>query len=410
MNSIRKCYLGIPLLNFLFAALLGLFMRYVHVNEVPIPYRYRYITHAHSHIAILGWVYLSLFGLLIVYFIPDWYQKYKKLFWFTQLSIIGMLFSFPFQGYAAASITFSTLHVIVSYFFIYYFWKDTRLQSSPASKMLHISLLYMFISTIGLWFMAPIMALKIKGGWGDIAIQFFLHFQFNGWFIFAILALLFQKLQISNSDHFKKLFLYLNLSLPLTFALPVSWYFKSPIWWWSNAIGIIFQLLAVLYLLRIIQPKWVTCWHTASRLRRILLAFVSVSFILKILLQSGALLPSLAASLVLHTNFVIGFIHLTMLGLVSGFILLFFLEFQNFYGDSGLLQIGIYLFILGVFSTEVILFVQGLFFYLDMNMLPNYHLILFVASIVLVLGIFTIGIQIFLPKREIDKLEVKEQR
>src|SRR5699024_2405054 len=123
MNRIRKHYLSIPLLNFLFAAILGLFMRYAHVNSIPIPYRYRYITHAHSHIAILGWVYLAIFSLLVVYLIPEWYGRYKRLFWATQVSVIGMLFSFPFQGYAAASITLSSLHVIVSYFFIYYFLK-----------------------------------------------------------------------------------------------------------------------------------------------------------------------------------------------------------------------------------------------------------------------------------------------
>ncbi len=400
MNRIRKHYLSIPLLNFLFAAILGLFMRYAHVNSIPIPYRYRYITHAHSHIAILGWVYLAIFSLLVVYFIPEWYGRYKRLFWATQVSVIGMLFSFPFQGYAAASITFSSLHVIVSYFFIYYFLKDTKSLNSPSSKMLHASLLHMFISTIGLWCMAPIMAMKIKGGWDQVAIQFFLHFQFNGWFVFAIIALLFRKLKIKSTPNFKKFFVCLNLSLPLTFALPVSWYFKSPIWWWSNAVGIILQLVAVWYLLQIIKPKLREYWTNADKLKRVLIVFVSTSFFLKIILQSGALIPSLAASLVLHVNFVIGFIHLTMLGLISGFLLLFFLEFKNFIISRQLLRIGIYSFVFGVIATEAILFIQGLIFYLEGDMFPHYHLVLFIASVFLVLGIFTIGIQSLLPSRK----------
>lgn len=405
MNRIRKRYLSIPLLNFLIAALLGLFMRYVHVGSVDIPFRYKFLVHAHSHIAILGWVYLALFGLLIANFLPDWYRKYKRIFWITQLSIVGMLASFPFQGYAAFSIAFSSLHVIISYFFMYHFWRDTKTQRSPGIKMVHAALLYMFISTIGLWFMAPIMAMKIKGGWDQVAIQFFLHYQFNGWFIFAVLGLLFKKLKIKNSADFKKFFLYLSLSLPLTFALPISWYFKSPIWWGSNAIGILFQLFSVWYLVKIIQPSFKIYWQNANRLKHSLIVFIVTSFFLKILLQSGSLIPSLANSLVLHTNFVIGFIHLTMLGLITGFLFLYLLDFSNFQGRRIGLHLGIYLFIAGVFFTEAILFIQGLLFYLDRDMLPNYHLSLFVASVVLVLGIFTIAGQMYFTKKKIQQMK-----
>lgn len=405
MNQIRKRYLGIPLLNFLIASLLGLFMRYAYVGSISIPFRYKYLIHAHSHIAILGWVYLALFGLFVSSFLPVWYKRYRRLFWITQVSIVGMLFSFPFQGYAAASIVFSTLHVIVSYFFVYYFWRDTKTNRDPAGKMIHASLLYMFISTIGLWFMAPIMALKIQGGWDQVAIQFFLHFQFNGWFIFAVLGLLFKKLKIKNSPDFRKFFLYLSLSLPLTFALPVSWYFKSPIWWWSNALGIVFQLLSVWHLVRLLKPSFKLYWQNTNRLKHSLIVFIVTSFFLKIFLQSGSLIPSLADSLILHTNFVIGFIHLTMLGLITGFLLLFLLDFPNFQGRRLMLTFGIYTFIAGVVFTEIILFIQGLLFYLDGNMFANYHLLLFLASVLLVLGILTIGAQMYFTKKKVQQMK-----
>src|SRR5690625_4705212 len=152
MSRIRTRYIGVTLLNFLVAALLGLFMRYVYVGTINIPFKYGYFIHAHSHIAILGWVYLALFGLFISNLLPTWYKKYKRLFWITQISIVGMLFSFPFQGYAAASITFSTLHVIASYFFIYYFWRDTKEQKSHASKMIIKFLFYLFISLLDMYF------------------------------------------------------------------------------------------------------------------------------------------------------------------------------------------------------------------------------------------------------------------
>lgn len=405
MNRIHKRYLGIPLLNFLVASLLGLFMRYAFVGSISIPFRYKYLIHTHSHIAILGWVYLALFGLFVSGFLPVWYTRYKWLFWITQISVVGMLFTFPFQGYAAASIVFSTLHVIVSYFFIYYFWRDTKTQRSVASKMIHASLLYMFISTIGLWFMAPIMAMKIQGGWDQVAIQFFLHFQFNGWFIFAVLGLIFKKFKIKNSVYFKKFFLYLSLSLPLTFALPVSWYFQSSVWWWSNALGIFLQLLSVWYLFKMIHPSFKQYWQNAERLKHHLIVFIITSFFLKILLQSGSLIPSLADSLILHTNFVIGFIHLTMLGLITGFLLLFLLDFPNFQGQRRFLKVGIYLFISGVVLTEAILFIQGWLFYFDGNMIKKYHLLLFLASVILVLGILIIALQIYFTKEKLQQMK-----
>ena len=50
----------------------------------------------------------------------------------------------------------------------------------------------MLLSTLAIWSIPPIM---IKMGAGSpiyqAAVQFYLHFQFNGWFIFAVLGLFF---------------------------------------------------------------------------------------------------------------------------------------------------------------------------------------------------------------------------
>lgn len=401
MQTIRKPYLLVPLLNFLLASLLGLFMRFAYIGSIDIPFQYRYLVHAHSHVAILGWVYLALFGLSIASFLPEWYSKYKLLFWSTQVSVIGMLLSFPFQGYAAVSISFSTLHLILSYFFIYQFWKDTKHLKSLGVKMMHTAMLYMFLSTLGLWGMGPIMAMKLGGSWIQVVIQFFLHFQFNGWFVFAVLALLFHKIKLEPTKNFRRFFVLLNLSLPLTYALPISWYFKSPIWWWCNTIGILLQFLSVYYLLVLLKPKVKQYWQQADVLKRSLILFTGLSFSLKILLQSGSFVPSLAESLSIHVNFVIGFIHLTMLGMITGFLLLFLLEVSNFIGNRLLLNLGVSLFIAGVFFTELLLFIQGLLFYLEQGVFANYHLLLFIASTLLVLGICVIGLQVLFKNKTV---------
>src|SRR5690606_36682010 len=87
------------LLNFFFAALMGLALRYAVLH--PLGINYRFLPHAHSHVAMLGWVYLMLYVLFVHYFVPEKKPVYNRLFWATQLAVLGMLFSFPFQGYAA---------------------------------------------------------------------------------------------------------------------------------------------------------------------------------------------------------------------------------------------------------------------------------------------------------------------
>lgn len=102
---------------FLLAALLGVVLR--SFASVGIPINYRFIVHTHSHIALLGWVYVAITTLLYKLFVqtPIADKKYRYVFGLTQLTLIGMLWTFPFQGYALFSIIFSTLFLFASYGF-----------------------------------------------------------------------------------------------------------------------------------------------------------------------------------------------------------------------------------------------------------------------------------------------------
>ena len=112
-----KKLVAVCLFNFLIAALMGLALRFSFLESIGI--NYRFLTHAHSHVAMLGWVYLMLFTLFVHYFILNKTKVFYRLFWLTEFSVLGMMLSFPIQGYAAVSITFSTLHILSSYYFAY---------------------------------------------------------------------------------------------------------------------------------------------------------------------------------------------------------------------------------------------------------------------------------------------------
>ena len=101
------------LINFFIAAVMGLTLRFSFIDSIDI--NYRFLTHAHSHVAMLGWVYLMLYVLFVHYFVPEKLKVFNRLFWLTEVAVIGMMLTFPFQGYAAISITFSTLHIFMSF-------------------------------------------------------------------------------------------------------------------------------------------------------------------------------------------------------------------------------------------------------------------------------------------------------
>ena len=113
---------------------MGLAMRYTSIN--PIGFNYRFLTHAHSHVAMLGWVYLMLFTLIVHYFIPEKKPIYNRLFWLTEVAVVGMMLSFPLQGYAAISISFSTLHIFCSYYFVYLIWNHHKIENIASRYLL----------------------------------------------------------------------------------------------------------------------------------------------------------------------------------------------------------------------------------------------------------------------------------
>ncbi|WP_100610277.1 hypothetical protein [Confluentibacter lentus] len=373
------------LLNFFIAAVFGLLLRYAFVQ--PIEINYRFLTHAHSHVAMLGWVYLMLYILIIHYFIPNKKPIYNRLFWVTQLAVVGMLFSFPFQGYAAISISFSTLHIFCSYYFAYLIFKHHKTNHKGTSRLLKMALAFMLVSTIGVWCLGPAVAmLGQASAFYQIAIQFFLHFQFNGWFLLAVIAVFFHKLQLQDPKQFRLFFKFLIISIILTFALPINWFAPNPILLWINGIGIICQLTALFYFVIIVKSPLKKLLQTQATITKYMYVFALVCFVLKIVLQSASFIPEVSNLAYQHRNFVIGFIHLTMLGVISGFLFAFLFQ-NNLIKHSKTLTFGMYAFILGFVLTELILLIQGGFFYFGIGLLPNYYLILFLCSMLLPLGV-----------------------
>lgn len=393
LNKQTTLYARIALLNFFAAACLGLTLRFAFVYEIPW-IKYKNVMHAHSHVAMLGWIYLILTVLLWRAFGQDAGGKsFSILFWLTEISVLGMLFSFPFQGYGAVSISFSALFMVLSYVFAYKIWKGLPTRRGHDILLLKTSLIWMVISTIGVWAMGPIMANGAKtSSLYYMAIQFFLHFQFNGWFTFAVLALFFNQLREANIAYpaktFRWFYILLVVSCVLTFALAITWADPEDFLFLLNSTGVVIQLVALIFFIRIMnRPVGTAIRKQLDRFTALFYRIAFLSFVCKILIQSVVVLPQVAVISYTIRLYVLGFIHLIMLGAITAFLLGngFSTGILNY--KHKLAKTGWILLIAGFILSELILFGQGTLLWAGVGYLPDYYIIIFLVSILLPAGI-----------------------
>lgn len=403
MNS-PKSWILCCFFNFLIACLFGLLMRFMHL--FPIDFlNYSFLLHAHSHVAMLGWVYLIIYFLVVHFFIPkEKSQKpiYNRLFWLTEFSVIGMMVAFPIQGYALFSIVFSTLHIVLSYVFCRLVWKDCSSEKAPIQRLLQVSILFMVLSTCGVWCLGPaVSTLGKQSAFYQIAIQFFLHFQFNGWFILAVLALFLKQFQNKiDKLKFKKFYNAVMISVILTLAFPVRWFVENNILNYINALGVLIQLGAFIYFYKMLKPEIKHFTNSLDKTAKIVYGLALCSLFLKVGIQLLTIIPNLAEVSHQIRNFVIGFIHLTMLGIITGFLFGILLQNKFLPVTSFVLKIGLVSFAFGYITTEVVLFLQGIYFYFGYGLIQSYYEIIFGLSIFLVFGLMMILISLLKTKKQ----------
>ncbi len=339
----------------------------------------------------LGWLYSGLYIFIIRSF-KLFSKKYVILFWATQLVLLGMLISFPIQGYGLFSIIFSSSHIVLSYFFVVFVFKDlakSRASKSLSKLFLKTALIFLFISSLGTWSLSPILLNYGRDALYYGAIQFFLHFQFNGWFIFAMLAIIFRIFETRGIEFNKVLsirfYQLLTISCVLTFALAVSWSTPDKYIFWINSAGVIIQLFSLILFIKILSPLQKAIRSELESWVYFLLTLAFTCLVLKIVVQTAVAVPYVATMSYTIRNFVIGFIHLMVLGFMSLFILAMnglFMQVPNKKARKG-----IFLFLAGFIVSEILLFLQGIMFWSSVGFLPYFYEILLFASVLMPVGI-----------------------
>lgn len=393
-----RLWLRIALINFCVVALAGITLRYK-IN-FPLPLlNQKNLLHGHSHFAFSGWVALALMALMINYLQQQKtvinHKRYQLILMANCIAAYGMLATFIIQGYSVYSIAFSTFSILTSYFFIFQVWRDLRgiKDDSYAPQWFRASLILWAISSIGAFALAYLMANRILiQDYYFAASYFFLHFQYNGWFLFSCFGLLFSYLY---SNKFltllslnKRLFNIMAIAVGPTFFLSILW-LKLPFYLHLVAdISAVLQLVILFYFVSILLLIKKSVLPELTKSTRDLWVLAAAAFILKIVLQMLSTIPVLSSYAFGFRAIVIGFLHLSFLGIISFFIIGFINQLHR---DAGreFSRPGVIVFISGVFLQEIVLMTQGMEA-IEFPPLPYADMILFFSAILIGTGLLSI--------------------
>lgn len=236
--------------------------------------------------------------------------------------MLGLLVSFPLQGYGPCSITLLSLHILLGYYFCFLFYKRTRGRSEPSLWLAKASLFFFIFSSIGAVALGPIAASGMKQSpWYYYAILFYLHFQYNGMFVFGVLALFFHMLKSYGveirEEYVNRMTLYLFVSCIPAYLLSVTWSDAGFILEGLAFLSAIFQFVSLYWLLR---GVWPVRWDIKSAVTKtswILLNVVALSYVIKLVLQGLSVIPAIARLASQVRYFLIGYLHLVLIGVVT---------------------------------------------------------------------------------------------
>src|SRR5690606_29437576 len=140
----RTFWLKFSVFNFLLVALLGVLMRYKILYSLPFLDQ-KHLQEAHSHFAFYGWITHVLYVLLTNYLLKNKpqinYKTYNILIISNLIASFAMVRTVSYGGYFLASISASTMALLTSFVFCYFFVRDVR-SITDASKIWFVAGLF----------------------------------------------------------------------------------------------------------------------------------------------------------------------------------------------------------------------------------------------------------------------------
>jgi len=389
-------WLKFSLFNLVVVALLGVVMRYKIGFAFPY-FDQKFLQHAHSHFAFSGWITHTIFVLLIYfiqpYLLPAALRKYRLLLLGNLFCAYGMLIFFTIQGYAPASIFFSTASILVGYLFSFYFIRDLKNTAPrhPAGNWFKAALIFNVLSSLGTFALAYMMVTKNLPQNAYLAsVYYYLHFQYNGFFFFACMGLLYSQLHqyLPDSGANNTIFWLFATACVPGYFLSTLW-LNLPVWLYVLVVlAAAAQVFAWIRFLQIIRQNLSSLKSKIKPVWQYLLLAVGFALSVKLILQLGSTVPEISKLAFGFRPIVIAYLHLILLAVISVFLLIYLYGFNLLKPHPYSVKM-LVLFVFGVFLNEFILMVQGVasFSYI---LVPYANEALFGAALIMFLSMLAL--------------------
>ncbi|MFC3901230.1 hypothetical protein [Aliicoccus persicus] len=389
-----RLYTQITLVLLFLTAISGVWMRWFSLSpSSAIPYDN--VLHAHSHVALIGWLFTAVF--LIFFFIYRDKLKDKlqpKLIFISLISVSLLMFvAFLYQGYALFSIITSTVHIFVEYWAVIYIWLFIRKENIPKVAKLFIvgGILANIISSIGPYTLAFLSANKLTDlSLFDMSIYFYLHFQYNGWLmlsLFGLFLVLLNKRSIKMNEKLatQAFWIYFVALFP-GFLISALWVGLGPVVETIVALASIAQWISIIMLIIALIPAIQRVSKLVTKLTSNLLIFAILLLVMKSTMELGLIYPPLADLVNNTRDVIIGYLHLTLLGFLTIFVFVLF-HMLVLFKENKFSMYGFMVFVIGFLLNELLLFLRSLGLWTDWFGIPLYAELLFVAAILLLIGV-----------------------
>ncbi len=399
MHAPLKRFTKIALLNLLIVSFIGVILRYKIAFSLPFIDQ-KHLLHGHSHFAFAGWVTHALMVLLVAYLAAQKdksiYKRYRWVIIANLIAAYGMLISFPLQGYGLFSIFFSNISIAVSYVFAVMFWKDLNTLSikKVGHSWVKAALLFNVLSSLGAFSLAFMMVTKnLHQNWYLASVYFFLHFQYNGWFLFTCLGLATDKFFGNLSTVIlKRIFWLFALACVPAYVLSALW---LPIPKWAYIVVVLAafsQMAGWIIFVQQIKKQLFEIKIVLNKTAQWLLLLSALALSIKLFLQLGSTIPSLSVLAFGFRPIVIGYLHLILLGVITMFLLGFFIAEKQI-ALNPLTITGTGVFAGGIIINEILLMIQGIAA-MTYTPVPLINELLLLAACVLFAGIIFLNISL----------------
>ena len=364
----RSFWLKFSVFNFLIVALLGVTMRYKILYSMPFLDQ-KHLQEAHSHFAFYGWITNVIYVLILNYMHKINAQidlkKYEKLIVVNLIASFTMLGAFLYGGYFWASIAGSTVALLCSFVFFFFFVRDAKKIQDFSKLWFLAGLFFAVISSVGVFNLGYMMMSKTATQDLYLASEYYyLHFQYNGFFIFSCIGFLLFSMKQAGSGISEKqnklIFWLLFIGCVIGYGLSVLW-MKMPVSIFAViVVATIMQTIGAVLLFVFIKKNWTNLVLKWSAMHRFVLLYAGFAFAVKIALQLGSTIPALNQFAFGFRNVVIAYLHLVLLMCIATFLINQILA-THYFTITNKLLMGFKLLLLGIFLNELILGLMGVF-------------------------------------------------